>query len=335
MIPRMALPVAVIVGRPNVGKSSLLNSLARRRISIVDPRAGVTRDRVSTVVEHDESYLEVIDTGGIGIIDDDALEEHVEDQIRFAISRADAIVFVVDVRDGVAPLDKTVAELLRHVDKPVIPVANKADDSIHEAQAGEFHPTRLRTAAVCVGSARPRPGRPAGSPARSPRPVRRGRADRPGDEAGRSSANATPARAPSSTPSPVKSRMIVSEIPGTTRDAVDVRFETRRPTVRRHRHGRRPQEGGACRTPDFYSYTRALRSIRRADVVLFLIDATVPVAEVDLKLAACNTQEEYKPVVITINKWDLAKEHARPPSEYADYLTRRHSGRCATHRSHS
>ena len=118
MMYAMALPVVVIVGRPNVGKSSLLNMLARERISIVDPRAGITRDRVSATIEHNGSFLELIDTGGIGIVDEDHLEAHVEEQIRYAIARADVVVFVVDVRDGLMPLDQTVAELLRHAGKP-------------------------------------------------------------------------------------------------------------------------------------------------------------------------------------------------------------------------
>ena len=134
----MALPVVVIVGRPNVGKSSLLNSLARQRISIVDPRAGITRDQVSVIIEHDEHYMELVDTGGIGIIDDDQLEEHVEEQIRYAIARADVIIFLVDVATGLVPLDQAVAQLLRRVAKPIILVANKVDDPIREPEAADF-----------------------------------------------------------------------------------------------------------------------------------------------------------------------------------------------------
>ena len=134
----MALPVVVIIGRPNVGKSSLLNALARQRISIVDARAGVTRDRVSAIVEHDQRYFEVVDTGGVGIVDDDQLDAHVEEQIRYAIARADAAVFLVDVRDGLTPLDRTVADLLRRLEKPVILAVNKVDDERHEPDAHQF-----------------------------------------------------------------------------------------------------------------------------------------------------------------------------------------------------
>src|SRR4051795_529001 len=122
----LAVPIVAVVGRPNVGKSSVFNWLAGKRISIVDPTAGVTRDRVSTVMHADERYFELMDTGGMGIQDVDNLTEDVERQIRYAIDAAAVVLFVVDVRDGVAPLDETVAEKLRAVNKPVVLVANKA-----------------------------------------------------------------------------------------------------------------------------------------------------------------------------------------------------------------
>src|SRR5262245_30201583 len=133
----MALPTVAIVGRPNVGKSSLLNALARRRISIVDPMAGVTRDRVAAICEVDERYFEVVDTAGYGFEDADNLTAHVEQQIQFAIAGADLILFVVDIREGVTPLDVKVAELLRAADRPVWLIANKADAEQHDAAGGE------------------------------------------------------------------------------------------------------------------------------------------------------------------------------------------------------
>src|SRR5690554_1946301 len=99
----MPLPMVAIVGRPNVGKSSLLNCLARQRISIVEPTAGVTRDRVTAVVEHNEHYFEIVDTGGYGIEDQDNLTEHVEGQIQYAIAGASLILFVVDVLTDILP----------------------------------------------------------------------------------------------------------------------------------------------------------------------------------------------------------------------------------------
>ena len=137
----MAVPTVAIIGRPNVGKSSLLNALAGQMISIVEPTAGVTRDRVSTIVSNDDTYFELVDTGGYGIVDADQLSDHIEQQIRQAIDSADLILFMVDIRDGLIPLDEIIARLLRKSDINVIGVANKADSAKMFPAAGEF--TRL------------------------------------------------------------------------------------------------------------------------------------------------------------------------------------------------
>src|SRR3990167_25799 len=123
----MNVPVVTIVGRPNVGKSSLLNCLARRRISIVEPTSGVTRDRVSTEIRHNEYVFELVDTGGMGVKDVDGLTEDIEMQIEIALSNADIILFVVDVRDGVTPLDIMVTEKLRRLGKKVILVPKRGN----------------------------------------------------------------------------------------------------------------------------------------------------------------------------------------------------------------
>ncbi|MEJ2704580.1 MAG: 50S ribosome-binding GTPase [Sedimentisphaerales bacterium] len=130
--------MVAIIGRPNVGKSSLLNALAGQMISIVEPTAGVTRDRVSTIIGRDEQYFELVDTGGYGIVDSDRLESHVEQQIRQALESANLVLFMVDIRDGLVPLDETIAQLLRKNDLDVIGVANKADTAKMFPSAAEF-----------------------------------------------------------------------------------------------------------------------------------------------------------------------------------------------------
>jgi len=319
MIRRMALPLVVIVGRPNVGKSSLLNALRRARVSIVDPRAGITRDRVSVLVRHNERYFALVDTGGIGLVDDDHLEAQVEEQIRFAIERAAVILFVVDASVDPTALDLEVAQRLRQTEKPVVVVANKVDDPRHEPQAAAFvrlgHGTPICTSALhghgrtelldrvveLLGDAAVTEGPTA--------PVMKlaivGKRN-----AGKSTlVNALAG----------EERMIVSEIPGTTRDAVDVRFERDgRTFVAIDTAGVRKKS--SMNDIDFYSHTRALKSIRRADVVLLLIESMVPVAEVDLKLAAA-VLEEYKPVVLAVTKWDLARDKTTA-EEFGEYLSR-------------
>lgn len=312
----MSMPMVVIVGRPNVGKSSLLNSLARQRISIVDPRAGITRDRVSALVEFEEKYFELIDTGGIGIIDNDQLEADVEEQISFAMDRADLILFVVDVTDGLTPPDQAIAARLRKLDKPMLLLANKADALKHDAYAGVFEQLGFGPP-MCVSALHNR-----GREELLTEIIRRlgeRAADAPTEPVmklaivgKRNAGKSTLVNALAG-----EERMIVSEVPGTTRDAVDVRFEKDgRQFVAIDTAGVRKKR--SMTDIDFYSHTRALSSIRRADVVMMLIDATVAVSEVDLKLAAA-IGEEYKPVLLAVNKWDLARGKAAA-EEYGNYL---------------
>ena len=134
----MSLPQVSIVGRPNVGKSSIFNWLAGRRLAIVDDMAGVTRDRMTHLICENDRYFEIVDTGGIGINDVDELDEEIEQQIEVGIQDADVLMFVVDARDGITPLDRTVATRLRKLEKPVMLVANKCDGENWETQASEF-----------------------------------------------------------------------------------------------------------------------------------------------------------------------------------------------------
>jgi GTP-binding protein len=135
----MPLPKVAIVGRPNVGKSSIFNWLAGRTIAIVEPTAGVTRDRLGTVLEAGGRYFELVDTGGMGIQDVDNLTAQVEGQIDVALREADVILFVVDSRDGLVSLDEYVSARLRPFTKPVLLVANKSESEKLEVAALEFH----------------------------------------------------------------------------------------------------------------------------------------------------------------------------------------------------
>ena len=220
----MSIPQVAIVGRPNVGKSSLFNWLAGRRLAIVDDVAGVTRDRMTHAVEHAGRGFELIDTGGIGINDVDDLSAEIEQQIAIALDTAHVVLFVVDVRDGLAPLDDEVAQRLRGINKPVILVANKADHEKLDAQADEFY--RLGIEPLVPVSTLQKRNKPALLDAIAARLPDTAAQPLPEPEmkvaivgrrnVGKSTFINTLVAA---------NRMIVSEVPGTTRDSVDVRFE--------------------------------------------------------------------------------------------------------------
>jgi GTP-binding protein len=314
----MSLPIVAIVGRPNVGKSSLFNWLAGRRISIVDPTAGVTRDRVSTVVEAGGRYFELIDTGGMGIADSDNLTADVEWQIRVAIDSAAVVVFLVDVREGIVPLDQEVADRLRVVQKPVVLVANKADTDTIAQQTGEFF--KLGYGAPVAVSADQKLGKAELLEAILDKlPADTGEAP-PGHVAlklaivgRRNVGKSTFINSLAET-----ERVIVSEVPGTTRDSIDVRFERDgKAFVAIDTAGVRKKTTLASDV-EFYSMHRAERSIRRADVVLLFFDARHRIGRVDKQLAEY-VLENHKPVIFVVNKWDLTKA-SMPTEKMANYV---------------
>ncbi len=326
----MALPVVAIIGRPNVGKSSLLNALAGERISIVEPTAGVTRDRISTVIARDDRYFELIDTGGYGVVDSDQLSDHIEQQILQAIESASLVLFMVDIRDGLVPLDKKIAQLLHKHGLDVIGVANKADSARMFAAAAEFSSLGFGEF-LCISAknnlnkavlldrifdklAHLETSQPAQPTMKLAIVGKR--------NVGKSTMlNAMVG----------SERVIVSETPGTTRDAVDVRFEKDGKIITVIDTAGIRKKSKMADSIEFYSYIRVTQSIHRADVVLFLFDATQPVSQVDKKLAGFIAQE-YKSCIIVINKWDLTQTGGGPnqqqsasspvTGDYEQYLTK-------------
>ncbi len=316
------LPTIAICGRPNVGKSSLLNALVGKRISIVQDMPGVTRDRIQMPLRIDDKWVELVDTGGYGFVDPDALTEHINQQIELAMNQADLVLFIVDCSDGSTSADQTIASLLRKKSIKTVLVANKADGTNADLALGDFARLGL--------------GTPIGVSALNDRNI-----DLVVDAIRR---NVDMKNAPTELPTPAMhvaivgkrnagkstlvnaiaglyegdpNRVIVSEVPGTTRDSIDVKFEKDGKTlvvidtagVRKKRHM-------MTNDIEFYSFHRAERSVRRADVVLLLIDGTEPVSEPDKKLAFY-VASQFKPVIVVVNKWDLARERIRANREDA------------------
>ena len=320
--PQPPMPRVALVGRPNVGKSTLLNRLCGSRVAIVEPTAGVTRDRIAVparlMVAEGERWVEVIDTGGLGIVDRDDLGPHVEAQVDVALRGADMVLFLVDVRDGLTPPDKQVAALLRGADVPVQLVVNKAEGGDFEWQAEEFRALGVGGEPVVISAQngegmadlRERvvevlPGAPTEKPGETPRMKIAvvGRRN-----AGKSTLVNHLAG---------EERMIVSEIEGTTRDAVDVVFERDGETfvvIDTAGVRKRSKMEDAI---EFFSDARSMKTIRRADVVVLLFDVTRKMSAIEKNLARYAI-DRYKPLILAANKWDLAE--GQEPEKFREYL---------------
>ncbi len=316
----MSLPTVAIVGRPNVGKSSIFNWLVGRRLAIVVHVAGVTRDRMIRVVEHDGSYFQVVDTGGIGINDVDDLDQEIEQQIATAIETADIILFAVDIRQGPTPVDAEIAKRLRALGKPVVLAANKADEEKFRWQAVDFYTLGI------------------GDPLPISAQNFRGKDELP-DEVIRQLPKTRTSDVLDATEAPAMKiaivgrrnvgkstfvnslsevgRMIVSDVAGTTRDSVDVTIHIDgKPIVLIDTPGFRRRR--SVRTDvEFYSTHRAQRSIRYADVVLLFFDAAEEISKVD-KTLVTYIEKQHKPVVFVVNKWDLVADKI-VTQQWADY----------------
>jgi len=308
-----------------------MNRLAGRKISIVDPTAGVTRDRVSTLVEIPspvigaEPYLAtLVDTGGYGIEDSQQLTAQVEQQIALGLADADLVLFVVDAQTGVVPLDQTVAHVLRTTagkSKPIILVANKVD--AENLEPAGYDATRLGFGDPVLISATTRHNLSS-----LYRAIRKhinfetysgnGRID---VDAGvliavvgkRNAGKSTLVNALAG-----EQRVIVSEKEGTTRDSVDVRCQIDDKIFTLIDTAGVRKTKSLAGDIEFYSQHRSLRSVRRADVCLLLVDASVPISQVDLQLVN-EINKHHRPTVVVINKWDLAeKEHTQ--DQYVAYL---------------
>lgn len=312
-----------IVGRPNVGKSALFNRLAGRNIAIVHDQPGITRDRLSAPSLRGARPFTISDTGGIGGAGEIELKKQVRSAADAAIHESDVILFVVDGQDGLTPIDQDLAKLLRRSKTPIVLVVNKIDHPKHEALDSDFaqlgftntvsisavHGRGITALLETIDSLLPdssdERSRPAGELKAQDRarPLALAIVGRP--NAGKSSLiNAILKDA----------RTIVSEIPGTTRDAVDVAYE------RDGKHfllidtaGIRARSKHSS-SVEVFSVMRAERTIRRADLCLLVLDLTSGVTSQDKAIAGL-IQKAEKPCLIVLNKWDLVKPKRAPATE--------------------
>jgi GTP-binding protein len=339
--PAFVPNLIAIVGRPNVGKSALFNRIVKKRISIVHDQPGVTRDRISAEAEWHGRTFTLVDTGGIGLLRcekaGDVIIKAAMEQVDLAVESANVIILVVNVQEGIVPLDREVAQKLRCSGKPVLVAVNKVDTHRAEASADEFaqlgfekifpvsaiHGEGIENLMDTATAALP-PGdkwqvasdtnAPAGesgeimSPVTChPSPLKLAIVGRP--NVGKSSIiNALTH----------SGRVIVSPVPGTTRDSIDVPFEVETDGVRQQyvlidtagmRKARRVDD-----SIEFFSVQRAVNSIERCDIAVLVLDAEAGILEQDKKIAD-KIVEERRACIVVVNKWDLVAESVRQVRE--------------------
>lgn len=311
--------IVAIVGRPNVGKSTLFNRLIKRREAIVDAVSGVTRDRIYGKSEWNGKEFSVIDTGGYVKGSDDIFESEIRKQVKLAIEEADVIMFVVEVEQGVSPLDNEVANLLRKVKKPVLLVVNKVDNAMRENEATEFYSLGMGqyyTISSASGSgtgelmdalieAFPNKDFEEDDLEHLPKITVVGRPN-----AGKSSfINELIG----------EERFVVTDIAGTTRDSIDTRFNKFGFDFKLVDTAGIRKKSKVKEDLEFYSVMRSVRAIENSDVVILMIDATRGFEGQDLSIFWL-AEKNRKGVVILVNKWDLMDKETMTSKHFEDSI---------------
>lgn len=314
----MAKPVVAIVGRPNVGKSTLFNRIVGGRVAIVESEPGVTRDRLYQDTEWSGRSFTLVDTGGLDFQESGEINEGVRRQVELAIEEADAVLFVVDARAGLNPDDLEVAAIIRKSKKPALLAANKVENFKFETDTYDFYRLGLD----------------------EPVPVSAAEGLNTGDLLDRLVALLPEQEEEIYPPDIIKiavigrpnvgksslvnailgeERVIVSDIPGTTRDAIDSSFE------REGKHYVIIDTAGMRRRSKIedpterYSVIRSLRAVDRSDVVLVMFDAVAGVTEQDKRIAGY-TREAGRASILVVNKWDLLKKDDRTMNRYTEKI---------------
>ncbi len=307
--------VIAIIGRPNVGKSVLFNRMIGRRDAIVHDAPGITRDRHYAEGDWFGKKFTVVDTGGLVPESDEPMEAAIEQQARLAVSEADVILLVTDVRTGVTPLDQKAAEVVRRAGKQVIVVANKVDSGAQENHAYEFSALGLGEP-VMISALK---GRNTGDlmdllAERMPEPAPAVEAE---DGAIKVAIVGKPNVGKSSLVNAIVGRdiAIVSDVPGTTRDSVDTQITRQGVKYSLIDTAGLRRRAKISSDVEFYSFTRTMRSIARCDVAVLLVDAVDGLATQEQRIVS-QVDEAGKGLVIAFNKWDLVDRTEHPTEAY-------------------
>jgi GTPase len=315
------IPIIAIVGRPNVGKSTLFNRLAGKRKAIVEDEPGVTRDRNYAEASYEDHPFILIDTGGFEPLAKDRIQQQIREQVEVAIQEADFILFVMDGREGLNPTDMDIAGHLRQVTKPVFYVVNKIDGERHEGEVPDFY----RLGVPVLYSISAEHGRGIGDlmdevvkvfpptlpeEERAEQGIRVALVGRP--NVGKSSLLNKLIR---------RQRAIVDSTPGTTRDALDTPFVREgREYVFIDTAGMR-RKGKVTQRLEKYSAIKALKSLERCDVALVLLDGFEGLTEQDARIAEF-AEESGRAMILVVNKWDLVQKDSSTSEEYQERIRR-------------
>ncbi|HDF2668977.1 TPA: ribosome biogenesis GTPase Der [Clostridioides difficile] len=310
----MSRPVVAVVGRPNVGKSTIFNKFAGKRISIVENTPGVTRDRIFAEVEWLDKYFTLVDTGGIEPDSEDIILSQMRNQAMLAMDMSHVILFIVDGKAGITAADKEIAQLLRKTKKPVILVVNKIDSQSQFDNIYDFYELGFGTPFAVSGANSMGFGDlldeivenfPAGLDTEYEEDIIR------------VAITGKPNAGKSSILNKIlgEERVIVSPIAGTTRDAIDTYFEKNGQKFLLIDTAGLRRKSKIYETIEKYSVIRAMSAVDRADVVLIVIDALEGVTEQDTKVAGI-AHDEGKGCIFVINKWDLIEKDNKTMSNY-------------------
>ncbi|HOA19364.1 MAG TPA: ribosome biogenesis GTPase Der [Sedimentibacter sp.] len=314
----MGRPIVTIVGRPNVGKSTLFNRIAGKRISITEDTPGVTRDRIYAECEWLDNYFTLIDTGGIEPNTTDTIFAQMRIQAEVAIEMADVVLFMVDGKEGVTAADTEVAQMLRKAKKEIILVVNKMDRFVNEDSVYEFYNLGLGDP-IPISSAE---ALGIGDLLDEIISKFNGKMDTKEEE---DSIKIAVIGKPNAGKSSIinriigEERVIVSDIPGTTRDAIDTKFERNSKKYTLIDTAGIRKKSKVLESVEKYSVLRAFTAVERADICVLVIDADKGVTEQDIRIAGYS-HDSNKGMVIVINKWDLIEKDNSTFKEFTEEI---------------
>jgi GTP-binding protein len=319
----MGKNIVAIVGRPNVGKSTLFNRIIGQRDAIVDPKSGVTRDRHYGSAEWNGKKFTIIDTGGYVPDSDDVFETAIREQVQIAIEEADVIVFVVDAISGVTPIDIEIAKILRRSKKKVILAVNKIDNEKLEAHLLQFYELGLGEP-FAISALH---GRKVGDfldEVVKDFPTETEEAEKESENQIKVAIVGQPNVGKSSFVNAIlgENRVIVSDIPGTTRDSIDTVFEYDGTKFVLIDTAGLKKRSKIKESIEFYSAVRALKAIERCDVAVVMLDATCGLERQDLRIIG-EAADLKKGIIIAVNKWDLIEKDSNTALEYEHALRSR------------